>query len=115
MIQVILDFSNNISHSSISSIIWNATLINFLLLIIFIFSNFQQIFFFYRSQFHATGLYGDDETSELVSKTVSEMVPKLIKENQKLIVDNFIKICTQMLNKYLSTITFKDLLKMLGL
>jgi len=65
--------------------------------------------------FHATGLNNDQETSETMSKTISKMVPKLIDTNQRLIVDNINKILKETINKYLSTITFKDLKKMLGL
>lgn len=102
---------HNVSHSSISSIVWNVILINFLLLIIFVVPNFQQIFLFYRSQFNVTGLYNDNETSEMVSALVSTMAPQIIKENQKTIVDYVNRIITQKLNNYLSTVTLVDLLK----
>ncbi|XP_077274964.1 uncharacterized protein LOC143904287 [Temnothorax americanus] len=65
--------------------------------------------------FHATGLYDDNEISEVVSKTISDAVPKLIDTNQKVIVDTINRVITEEGNKYLSTVTFKDLLKILGL
>ncbi|XP_071649032.1 uncharacterized protein [Temnothorax longispinosus] len=65
--------------------------------------------------FHATGLYDDNEISEVVSKTISDAVPKLIDTNQKVIVDTINRVITEEGNKYLSTVTLKDLLKILGL
>ncbi|XP_011699346.1 PREDICTED: uncharacterized protein LOC105456760 [Wasmannia auropunctata] len=65
--------------------------------------------------FHATGLYNDEGISDILSKTISEVMPKLIKENQKVIVDNINQVATEMLNDYLNTITLKELLKLLGL
>lgn len=67
-------------------------------------------------QFHETGLYNyDDAASEVLSKKISDTVPKFIITNQKLVVDNVNHVITQIVNDYLYTITLKDLLKMLGL
>ncbi|KAL0128769.1 hypothetical protein PUN28_003872 [Cardiocondyla obscurior] len=65
--------------------------------------------------FKATGIYNDDETSEVLSKTISDTAPELIKQYQNQITQEIQQILTQIINKYLSTITLKELLKMLGL
>ncbi|XP_011877829.1 PREDICTED: uncharacterized protein LOC105567513, partial [Vollenhovia emeryi] len=65
--------------------------------------------------FHATGLYDDEDTSKLLSDTISDMVPKMIDEYQKDVTDNVNEIIKTLANEFLSTITLKDLLKILGL
>ncbi|KYN15542.1 hypothetical protein ALC57_12243, partial [Trachymyrmex cornetzi] len=64
--------------------------------------------------FNVTGLYNNEDMSETFSKTLSDVTPKLIVANQKMIEYIINNIATRIFNKFLSTITFLDLLKAIG-
>jgi len=65
--------------------------------------------------FHATGLFDDDELSELLSAVISDMVPQLIEDYHDMITDKLILLVTEKLNAFLSTMTLAELLKLIGL
>ncbi|CAL1678640.1 unnamed protein product [Lasius platythorax] len=65
--------------------------------------------------FHATGLFDDDELSELLSAVISDMVPQLIEDYHDMITDKLILLVTEKLNAFLSTMTLTELLKLIGL
>lgn len=71
--------------------------------------------FFYYLQFKATGLFDDEDLSELLSALISDMVPQLITDYHDTIVDTIIPMVTDKLNDFLSTKTLAELLKLLGL
>ncbi|XP_018311643.1 uncharacterized protein [Mycetomoellerius zeteki] len=64
--------------------------------------------------FNITGIYNDEDMSEIFSKTISDVIPKLIASNQNMIEYIINNIASQILNKYLLTITFMDLLKIIS-
>ncbi|XP_011168956.1 uncharacterized protein LOC105202242 [Solenopsis invicta] len=59
--------------------------------------------------FHVTGLFNNDKQSTEFSRTISEMVPKVINTDQTF-VDNINNYTMQIINEYLSTTSFTDLL-----
>ncbi|XP_018315272.1 uncharacterized protein [Mycetomoellerius zeteki] len=61
--------------------------------------------------FNVTDIYNDEDMSERISKTISDVIPKLIASNQNMIEYIINTIASQILNKYLLTITFMDILK----
>ncbi|XP_011169150.1 uncharacterized protein LOC105202373 [Solenopsis invicta] len=65
--------------------------------------------------FHATGLYHDDERSKETSILISNRLPKLIQERQKDFTNYINDVITVNTNQYLSSIKLKELLKKLGL
>lgn len=65
--------------------------------------------------FHATGLFDDDELSELLSALISDMVPQLIQDYHDMITDKAILLVTEKLNAFLSTMTLAELLKLIGI
>ncbi|XP_070515049.1 uncharacterized protein [Cardiocondyla obscurior] len=62
--------------------------------------------------FNATGLYYDAETSELLSKTISNLIPLTL--NETMVTNELNHILLPILNKFLSTKTLGDLLKIIG-
>ncbi|XP_070148855.1 uncharacterized protein [Polyergus mexicanus] len=65
--------------------------------------------------FHATGLFDDDELSELLSAVISDMMPQLIEDYHDTITGKLIPLVTQKLDAFLSTMTLAELLKLIGL
>ncbi|KAM0728096.1 hypothetical protein ACS0PU_005565 [Formica fusca] len=65
--------------------------------------------------FHATGLFDDDELSELLSAVISDMMPQLIEDYHDTITGKLIPLVTQKLNAFLSTMTLAELLRLIGL
>lgn len=65
--------------------------------------------------FHATGLFNDNDLSELLSSLISDMVPQLIEDYHDTIVNTIIPIVTDKGNEFLSTKTLAELMKLLGL
>ncbi|KAG7207741.1 hypothetical protein KM043_009355 [Ampulex compressa] len=61
-----------------------------------------------------TGLYNDEEFSELVSAIVSDMLPQLITDYQPMISNLVNKVATEKLNEELRKMSMKDLLGMIG-
>ncbi|XP_018392874.1 PREDICTED: uncharacterized protein LOC108771949 [Cyphomyrmex costatus] len=64
--------------------------------------------------FNVTGIYNNEVISETISKTISNVMPKLIAANQKTIEYVINNSATQILNEYLSTITLMDIWKELN-
>ncbi|XP_014471627.1 PREDICTED: uncharacterized protein LOC106742839 [Dinoponera quadriceps] len=64
--------------------------------------------------FKITGLFNDEELSELVSSMISEMVPDLIKENHDEIVGYIIPILKDKINEILEGKTISDIIKIIG-
>lgn len=60
------------------------------------------------------GLYDDEEMSKVMSGMISDMAPKIIKENQELL-DNVNFILKKKGNEILSKMTLNELLKIIGL
>lgn len=65
-------------------------------------------------QFKATGLFDDEELSELLSAVISDMVPQLIDDYQDMITEKLNAAIAQVLNDFLSDKTLGDILKLLG-
>ncbi|XP_029168831.1 uncharacterized protein LOC114938879 [Nylanderia fulva] len=66
-------------------------------------------------EFHATGIYDDDELSELLSAIISDMVPQLIQDYHDTITEIAGLLVIDKLNEFLSTMTLVELLKLIGL
>ncbi|XP_011051881.1 PREDICTED: uncharacterized protein LOC105144600 [Acromyrmex echinatior] len=71
--------------------------------------------FFEGSDFNVTGLFNDEGMSKIVSKTISDVTSKFITANQNTIAYIINTSVTKILNKFLLNITFRDLLKGIGL
>ncbi|XP_011265930.1 uncharacterized protein LOC105257176 isoform X1 [Camponotus floridanus] len=65
--------------------------------------------------FHATGLFDDNDLSELISSLLSDMVPELIENYHDTIVSTIIPIVVDKGNEFLSTKTLAELMALLGL
>jgi len=64
-------------------------------------------------QFEATGLFGDDELSAILSAMISDMAPKLI--GDETIANQISSIIRNKGNDLLSNITVLEILKMIGI
>ncbi|XP_012230367.1 uncharacterized protein [Linepithema humile] len=64
--------------------------------------------------FKATGLFDDEELSELISAVISDMVPQLIDDYQDTVTEKLNGVVMNVLNEFLSDKTLGDLLKLLG-
>jgi len=65
--------------------------------------------------FRITGLFNNEEISELLSKLISDMVPQIIKDDHATIIKEVDPIIRKELDSFLATMTLADLLKLLGL
>ncbi|KAL6424494.1 hypothetical protein ACFW04_009919 [Cataglyphis niger] len=65
--------------------------------------------------FQATGLFDDDQLSELLSAVISDMMPQLIEDYHDTITGKLIPLITGKLDAFLSTMTLAELLKIIGL
>ncbi|GAB1869687.1 Circadian clock-controlled protein [Camponotus japonicus] len=65
--------------------------------------------------FHATGLFDDNDLSEFLSNLISDVVPELIEDYHDTIVNRVIPIVMGIGNEFLATKTLMELLELLGL
>ncbi|KAL0104977.1 hypothetical protein PUN28_016545 [Cardiocondyla obscurior] len=64
-------------------------------------------------EFNATGLYNDKKISQLLSQTISKLIPQALDLNE--IANHLNDIVTQVLNKFLATKTIFQLIRILDL
>ncbi|KAH0950656.1 hypothetical protein HN011_000802 [Eciton burchellii] len=67
-----------------------------------------------KLNFVATGIFNDEEASELISSIVSSVVPELIDNYQDTITEKINALITKELDAFLADKTISDLLKMFG-
>lgn len=65
-------------------------------------------------EFKATGLFDDEEVSDLLSALISDTVPEVINNNPELVKEQLHSIIKQALDSFLSSMTIADLIKLLG-
>ncbi|KAM0728097.1 hypothetical protein ACS0PU_005566 [Formica fusca] len=63
--------------------------------------------------FHVTGLFNDDEVSNVLSAVISDMAPELLEDVT--LMDRLTFLAIEKIDAFLSTKTFGELLKLLGM
>ncbi|XP_066581983.1 uncharacterized protein [Prorops nasuta] len=64
-------------------------------------------------RFHIYGLFDDESVSELISAALSDMIPQLLEDYQKELMEPVADYASNMLNERLKTMSFTDLIGMI--